>query len=317
MTVPATIELVQEPSARSDAAYATAVDPSSVADGHPARERHLYAPGELVSLWDMLRIYAQEFIALLKIYARIEALVDNSDMVYADLQNPSRQEKAREGLTTAACNMLDTMQPICERLELKYTLCKIGRMREQFGDKAQKLSILHASVKDLGDLVDDELKDRMFMFVPTDQARFLAQESPPFGEPVREKFPGVTGDVMDASRCLGVGCPTAAVYHLMRVVEFGIRKLSKRLKLPKGLENRPWGIILQAANGAIQALPYTTTRERGRRDRYSEATAHLNNVKDAWRNPTMHSKRRYNQEEAEAIYANVRTFMIYLADKAF
>jgi hypothetical protein len=46
--------------------------------------------------------------------------------------------------------------------------------------------------------------------------------------------------------------------------------------------------------------------------RFSEAMAHLNNVKDAWRNPTMHSRRRYNQEEAEAIFANVKTFVTFL-----
>ena len=119
------------------------------------------------------------------------------------------------------------------------------------------------------------------------------------------------------AQCLGVGRPTAAVYHLMRVMEFGIRRLAKRLKLAKRLEHKSWGDILGAARTAIAAMPYTTTKDKSRRDRYSEVVAHLNNVKDAWRNPAMHSKRRYGQDEAEAIFGNVKTFMNHLATKVF
>ena len=45
--------------------------------------------------------------------------------------------------------------------------------------------------------------------------------------------------------------------------------------------------------------------------------AHLNNVKDAWRNPTMHSKHRYTQEEGQTILDNVTAFITHLANRVF
>jgi hypothetical protein len=102
----------------------------------------------------------------------------------------------------------------------------------------------------------------------------------------------------------------------MCVIERGITRLAKRLKVPaRQLAHRTWKQIFDRLNPAIQTLPYTTDNERARRDRYSEAMAHLNNVKDAWRNPTMHSRRRYDQSEAVAIFENVKTFMNFLATK--
>ena len=70
MPVHATIEPVHEPSARSNAAYATAVDTSSVASGLTACAWRP-APGELVSLWDMLQAYAYYFVRLTELLAEM------------------------------------------------------------------------------------------------------------------------------------------------------------------------------------------------------------------------------------------------------
>ena len=101
----------------------------------------------------------------------------------------------------------------------------------------------------------------MLMFIPPERARFFTEQPPALEQAIRDKFPELTADICDANRCFCVGCPTAAVYHLMRVVEFGVRKLAKRLKLPKGLEHKPWGPIFQAANDAIGALAYTSANK--------------------------------------------------------
>jgi len=49
--------------------------------------------------------------------------------------------------------------------------------------------------------------------------------------------------------------------------------------------------------------------------RCAEATAQLNNVRIAWRNPVMHAERLYDQEEAQAIFENVKTITGFLADQ--
>jgi hypothetical protein len=50
-----------------------------------------------------------------------------------------------------------------------------------------------------------------------------------------------------------------------------------------------------------------------KRDAWSESHSHLYHVKQAWRNGTMHPKKTYTQEEAEAVFAAVRVFMRHLA----
>src|ERR1700730_13999423 len=110
------------------------------------------------------------------------------------------------------------------------------------------------------------------------------------------KFPQMTADIEDAAVCLGVGRGTAAVYHLMCVMELGIHVVAKRLKLKKGqIDRKDWGRIFSQLNAAVQNLAYATSKHKKRRDLYAEILIHLNNVKDSWRNPTMHSRRRYTQ----------------------
>ncbi len=174
-----------------------------------------------------------------------------------------------------------------------------------------------SQITQLAERIEDEFRERLFLSVPPGKADYFKDNPPADWSKVQDKFPGVTADIVDAGWCLGIDRSTAAVYHLMRVMEYGVRRLAKRLRLPPNLEHRPWGDILREARTAIGNMPYVTTKQRNKRDRYSEAALHLNSVKDAWRNPTMHSKRRYTEEEAEAIYANVRSFMNHLADKVF
>ncbi len=69
------------------------------------------------------------------------------------------------------------------------------------------------------------------MFIPTERARYLLNDLAPFGKAVYAVFPEVAGDVLDASRSIGAGLPTGAVFYLMRVMECGIRRLAKRLAL--------------------------------------------------------------------------------------
>jgi hypothetical protein len=317
-----TIASVYEPSARSDAAYAPHVDTSSVASKTSETSCGWRpAPGELVSLWDMLRIYAKDFTALLTTLDRVAIQIDKTpqwlQFAGVNLQDPIGMSECWKGLWDSLNPLFDDVEGACGRLELTFALKKAQGIRSKYVNNVFAHKELQMALKELRERIDDELNDRILMYVASDKAKFFLEKPPPFGGNVQDKFSGITGDIVDAGWCLGIGRASAAVYHLMRVMEFGVRRLAKRLKLPKRLEHKPWGDILGAARTAINALPYITTKERNRRDRYSETVAHLNSVKDAWRNPTMHSKRRYTQEEAEAIYVNVKTFMNYLADKVF
>jgi hypothetical protein len=191
-------------------------------------------------------------------------------------------------------------------------------MRELLGSSVS-FTAVQAALTSLAERIEDELRCRMFWFVPPDRVKFFDKEPPPFGNAVRDKFPEVAGDVLDASRSLGVGLPTGSVFYLMRVMEFGIRRLVKRLRVkPSKVKRKTWDGILKEINSAISslsALPTLSAKRRAIRDVCAEATAHLNNVRIAWRNPVMHAERTYSPEEAAEVFDNVKAFMTYLATK--
>lgn len=180
-------------------------------------------------------------------------------------------------------------------------------------------AITHAELKDavfqLQDRIRDELDSVYFLHVPFEKAR-IYYNAHPFGEAVSNKFPRAITDMQEASKCLALARYTACVFHLMRVMEIGVQYLGKKLKLPN-THDKEWQTILNGVNGALRRMssPPTplTARKKATRDKYAKAAAHLENVKNAWRNNVMHPKASYTPEESEEVFRAVSTYMQHLA----
>jgi hypothetical protein len=271
----------------------------------------------LMSLWDMLRIHAIDLVVLLQTIDRVRAGVSRvHEMVLNDTRanDPRFWKEFVAGIWDSAEPLLIDAEGACERLELRESIAHIREVRHRYTQNLFSLPELVGWLGSTIHIIQTQLRDRVLMYVPNEQAKYFSENTPPFGDKVQDKFPKATADITDASFCLGVGRWTAAVFHLMCVVEVGIRRLAKWLNVPRNqVDGKVWQQILAAMSAAIKALPSGTPEEQAKRDRCSEAIAHLHAVKNAWRNPTMHSRRRYSQEEAEAIFNNVKTFMHYLA----
>jgi len=149
------------------------------------------------------------------------------------------QIELREKLRVAMGPLLGLVKETCDRLELKHASASIDRIAETCSKHTYSTKRLQVSLEELGHLIQDELNDKVFMYVPIERAKYFDDQTLPFGQTVQDKFLSITGEIADANRCLGVGCPTAAVYHLMRVMEFGLKELAKRLILP-GCIPRMW-----------------------------------------------------------------------------
>jgi hypothetical protein len=125
-------------------------------------------------------------------------------------------------------------------------------------------------------------------------------------------------DIEEAGKCLACNRSTAAVFHLMRVMEVALRVLAKTLNDqrldPK--RNPSWDSILKKCREEL---------EKDRRNRapewvtdevfFSSVATTLMGVKDAWRNPTMHVEINYDEERALDVWNHVRAFMRHLATK--
>jgi hypothetical protein len=161
---------------------------------------------------------------------------------------------------------------------------------------------------------------RSKVFVVNDErARFIEPDEPLFGPDVDLKFPSAAADIEEAGSCLALGRSTAAVFHLMRVMEVGLRALNACIGLshPTG-SDRNWGQMLSAMKKEmdLRAQNGNAGWKSGDKQLFSELHGSLDAVRSAWRNQTMHIERRYDDDEAEHVFLMVRQFMKRLASRS-
>ncbi len=335
MTLHDTIATVHETSARSDAAYALSVDILSVANeaGELSRELRL-APGELLSLWNMLRAYAHHFVCLMRAIEDVETGYDtfhqkiekeaarvgtNANTI---VQRLMRGESLGQGTETvrdtliSTCDqlggMLDTTCAILIQLQLRISESLIGDIRHILIEKLQA-GTLQTSLRELRRRIEDELESRLFLFIPQDRAAYWS-EDPLFSKKVQRCCRKAVDDMIEAGKCLAVGRHTASVFHLMRVVEIGAKRFATKILRLSLSHKDALGTIIGKISQEVARMPTSTTRELQRKEIFSKTADHLSHIKDGWRNKTMHPGLSFNEEQAILMFNNVREFMQLLVD---
>jgi hypothetical protein len=162
-----------------------------------------------------------------------------------------------------------------------------------------------------GRFMDDIGRCHLLYLDPHEADRYEATQA--FGSKVYESFPSAIDDIEEASKCLALGRGTATVFHLMRVMESGLRAVATKLEIPysPSWESSLRHIKIELDKDWKQQSP------TWRKDKafYSEVNSHLSAVKLAWRNPTMHIVKHYTPESAEDIFNAVKGFMKHLTTK--
>ena len=129
-----------------------------------------------------------------------------------------------------------------------------------------------------------------------------------------DSFPSAIDAIEEAERCFALGRNTACVFHCMAIMDRGLAALRKHLGTGINPDTDTWESIIASIQGAI-------TRKRTSLDKaawkgveafYEEALSDLRAVKNAWRNPTMHFRRVYTEEQAAKVRARVKDFMTHL-----
>jgi len=180
-------------------------------------------------------------------------------------------------------------------------------LEEQPSSSTDLLNAPHYHVQALS----DEFDEGLFIHITPEARGYL--QSAPFGAEVANAFPSASFDISEAGGCLAFDRGTACVFHLMRVMEVALRLLGDSLKLPIST-NRTWDSILRKCDQETSKRFADKSAEwMGNEVFLSGAAAHLRNVKDAWRNPTMHVEAKYTEDEARNVFTQVQSFMRHLA----
>ena len=195
------------------------------------------------------------------------------------------------------------------------TSAAIDDLVELMGHKRITADRLREELSGISATLRRELSSAHLLTLKPDRGQYLEQTTPLFGAEVDTRFPSASYDLAEAGKCYALDRPTACVFHLMRVLEFGIEGTRKCLGIPDPVKaaERNWGTALRKINEAIAAKSsWQAPEDTGF---FAEIHASLDAVRNVWRNATMHVEKKYTAEEAEHIFAAVRGFMTKLASR--
>ncbi len=158
--------------------------------------------------------------------------------------------------------------------------------------------------------MEDDLRNRKLILVPGLKTEYCDQKDA-FGPDVSRAFPSAEDDIVDAGNCYAVGLNTACVFHLMRVVEKGIRALAINMGIPLPYTSEEWGRILEKMEKRTEEIekePRSVEKIR-KQQLYGECIIDTRSFKNAWRNHVMHGLQSYSERDAEKIMGHAKDFM--------
>jgi len=268
----------------------------------------------------------------------IEDLHDSkSSFSLGQMMNPAEKidKEERDDFT----EVLTRAEAVLKELNLLYAANKISHSL-QFLKEHESMDIFAASAdteaRNIQEAVEDSL--RKFEFIKIADGREIYINKFLMGELVQQRFPSAKKDIWEAKSCLMAGCDTAAVFHLMRVVEFGLRALCNSLgfrnmknrikdkftiKGAQKFEYQPieyamWEKILNQLPGKINKRLIKmkpSPRKQDQQEFYANLITEIDAFRMGWRNHVMHSRVWYTAADADAIKDHVERFMKKLAGK--
>lgn len=225
--------------------------------------------------------------------------------------------KEKEKETDDIRKHLERVHAECNKLGLSFSVKHVHRMIDDVKEGKETFSDLATAYKELINRISDEVEDYLFFGVHKERIPYYKEPLEKFGKDTINKFPSIRMEVEETGKCYAVGRYTACAFHLIRVIEVGLRTLGKSVD-PNfdPAKNPTWEAVLKKCDMELQK-PYQDRSPEWKKDNqfFSEATANLRAVKDAWRNTTMHVEHIYDEERVLDLFNAVRAFMRHLAIK--
>src|SRR5262249_36883249 len=134
-------------------------------------------------------------------------------------------------------NIVTAMDEGCKVLDLRSARKQIRAIYARLEMFPLTYNDLSRMLQELRRRVIEDLEDKVFFCIPYDRVdRFFERSKNGdleqktsyslFGEQSCNAFPSSIRDIEEAAKCLVVGRSTASVFHLMRVMEIGLRSLA-------------------------------------------------------------------------------------------
>jgi hypothetical protein len=252
----------------------------------------MFHPYELWSLWDMLKIHAEEFINLTEGFN-----TTSNCFLIAENKNIPITGKILHDLRQG----LNLLKDICDRMGFKISSSILSQKIIDLPQNSRELDTLI-------DIVKEEMKLNLFLLISQDRAKYYNPDKPIWGTEIADKLADTIEDIVESNNCYSLDRHTACVFHLMRIMEKSLQKYTEKLGISlSSICDEKWQIIINQIRGQLNKL--FPKHGDSVRTKHESILGHLETVKIAWRNPTMHPKATYTEEEAKSLLNAVEIFM--------
>jgi hypothetical protein len=181
---------------------------------------------------------------------------------------------------------------------------------------------LHIDTSILHQALVDDLEERHFYHYPKSKGVLVLGAADEWAK-TYAAFGSARPDIEAGVDCFALGHPTASVFHMMRVAEFGLRGIARERKVPLPpkvgpIEWATWQDLIDAIRTAARNLANAFPRGEKRdavRDFYMGALGEYEAFKDEYRNHVMHTRKSYREPIALNVLNHVRGFMERLSAK--
>lgn len=268
-----------------------------------------FQPGRLWSLFDMINGSVSSLCSLATQLTLMELV-----MVPPRLKDSNPDEIISEHWKGETEGWLKIAAIVANDFEIRAIHDRIEVVKKRLGFPLTYRE-LASEFRVLRETLDFGLKDHLIYRYPTHKGAVLRTWKKDWAAAIGG-FPSAEDDIRASVDLWALHHSTAAVFHLMRVLEHGLRALAA--DLGKSFDIQNWQNVLDEIESEIRNQSKTLPRGAEKTERLkflSEAAKEFHFFKDGWRNHVSHNRSAYDEDQARSVMNHVRSFMNGLARK--
>ncbi len=251
----------------------------------------------LYSLRDMLQLFVDQ---IHRFSATLMKFFLLPDLAYA-------QQNMDE---LAGC--LEAISGTCSSLGLRLSKNQADLVLRQIQSRECTPDLLHKGLEQLHTRIYEELQGELFLHIARDKADFSMLGYWDDSE-IDAAFPSVAIEFVRAGHCFAYDESTACVFHLMRIVNAGLKATARSLGVV--YDSRNWHSIGQEIQRRMEQKYQNKTEEwRKAEPLYASVLTDIQAISKGHRNDVIHQiEKTYDDKEAYELIIITRGFIRHLA----
>ena len=187
--------------------------------------------------------------------------------------------------------------------------------KHEHDTRRKNVTELSVSVDALRRLIENEMEEHLFLWVPPHRADFYSKDAEAIiGKDCCDRFPSIRREVEESVKCYAVGRYTASAFHLMRATEVCVKALAKAIKATPTHDS--WRLVFEEMKNQV-AIPFGNRQKhwKSHGDFLHTLWTDMCAVAKEWRNDLAHTVDTYTEEEAKQLLGVIPVFLRHGATK--